>query len=127
MYTMKICITSQGTTIDAAVDPRFGRAACFLIVDPSSREVTVVENDAINSSGGAGIAAARQVIDFGVSAVLTGNCGPNAFRTLQAGGIQVFTGISGTVSDAVEAYCKGTLTADEQASVDSHAGMGPQE
>lgn len=121
---MKICVTSQGDTLDAMVDPRFGRAACFLLVDPESMAFEVLANEALSAGGGVGIQAAKRVIDAGAKAVLTGNCGPNAFRTLQAGGVAVFSGISGSVKQAVEAFKAGRLTADSQASTDAHSGMG---
>lgn len=120
---MKVCVTSQGGGPDAAVDPRFGRAAFFVVHDPDTGELHVIENAGPSSGGGAGISAAKQVIDAGAGAVLTGNCGPNAFRTLRAGNAQVYTGVGGTVREALEAFEAGKLTPDSQASVDSHAGM----
>lgn len=122
---MKICVTSQAPGLDAAVDPRFGRAAFFVIVETESGAFEVADNQGLESGGGAGIAAARQAIDAGARAVLTGNCGPNAFRTLQAGGVAVYTAVSGTVRQALQAFREGGLTPDSQASVDSHAGTGP--
>ncbi len=120
---MKICITSQGQTLDATVDPRFGRAAYFLLVDPESMSFEVLANQALSLGGGVGIQAAKQVIDAGAKAVLTGNCGPNAFQTLQAGGVTVYSGVSGSVRQAAEAFKAGRLTADVQASSDAHSGM----
>ncbi len=121
---MKICVTSQGDTLDAMVDPRFGRAGCFLLVDPESMSYEVLANETLAAGGGVGIQAAKLVMDAGARAVLTGNCGPNAFRTLQAGGIAVYSGVSGSVRQAVEAFKAGRLTADSQAGTDAHSGMG---
>jgi predicted Fe-Mo cluster-binding NifX family protein len=119
---MKICITSQGTTLDARVDPRFGRAAYFLLVEPESMDVEVLENRALDGGGGMGTQAAKLVIDAGARAVLTGSCGPNAFRALQAAGVQVFTGIAGSVRRAAEDFKAGRLTPDSQAASDAHNG-----
>jgi len=86
---MKIAITSTGETLDSRVDPRFGRAAWFIIVDSDSMEFEAVANDNVSAVGGAGISSAKVVIDKGAQAVLTGNCGPNAHRSLAAGGVKV--------------------------------------
>ena len=123
---MKICVTSQGDTLDARVDPRFGRAPYFLLVDTETMAFEAMINAAVQAPGGVGIVAAKQVIDAGVGAVLTGNCGPNAFRTLAAGGAAVYTGVSGSVRQAVEAFRSGGMTPDSQASADSHSGMDQQ-
>ena len=32
----KIAITSEGPTLDDSLDPRFGRAAGFIVVDPNA-------------------------------------------------------------------------------------------
>jgi predicted Fe-Mo cluster-binding NifX family protein len=56
--------------------------------------------------------------------VLTGNCGPNAQRTLSAAGVKLYTGVTGTLSEAVELYKAGKLTESSEANVQSHLGMG---
>lgn len=120
---MKIAVTSTGRTMDSQVDPRFGRAACFVVVDTDNMEFEAVENSNVNAGGGAGISAAKTVIDAGAKAVLTGNCGPNAERTLRAGKIRLYTGVTGTVAEAVEQFKTGKLTEAMGPNVQSHSGM----
>jgi predicted Fe-Mo cluster-binding NifX family protein len=119
---MKVAVSCDGRTLDAPVDQRFGRAAWFLIVDTSSMTFDVLEN--ADASGGAGINAAKLVVDAGAQAVLTGNCGPNAERTLTAGSVKLFTGATGTVAEALEQFKKGKLTEASGPNVQSHSGMG---
>ena len=120
---MKICITSQGNTLDSEVDPRFGRCCYFLILDPETMEFTAVENSNAQTTGGAGIQAGKTIIEKNVKVILTGNVGPNAFQTLHAGGIEIITGISGKVKDAVNRYKNGELKATNKPNVQSHFGM----
>ncbi|NIA13217.1 MAG: dinitrogenase iron-molybdenum cofactor biosynthesis protein [Nitrospiraceae bacterium] len=118
---MKIAITAQGTELTSPVDPRFGRAKNFVVVDTDSGDYTAHDNTQnLNAAQGAGIQAARNVVDSGAEAVLTGNVGPKAFAALQTGNVQICIGASGTVSEALEAYQNGTLQACEQPNVDSH-------
>jgi len=102
----KICITSQGNSLDSEVDPRFGRCQYFIIVDPKTMKFEVIENPNLTASGGAGIQSAQLLANKGVKVVLTGNVGPNASQTLQAADTQIVSGISGslTVKQAVEQY-----------------------
>ena len=120
---MKIAVTSVGRTMDAQVDPRFGRAACFVVVDTESMVFQALENNNVDAGGGAGISAAKVVIDAGAKAVLTGNCGPNAERTLRAGNVKLYTGVTGTVAEAVEQFKTGKLTEATGPSVQSHSGI----
>jgi len=120
---MKICVTSEGSSLDSNVDPRFGRCQHFIIVDTDTLEFEEIENPNIESMGGAGIQSAQLVAAKKIKAVLTGNVGPNAFQTLQAAGIEIFTGASGTVKEAIEKYKKGEFKAVSGPSVGSHAGM----
>jgi predicted Fe-Mo cluster-binding NifX family protein len=62
------------------------------------------------------------ISEKGVKAVLTGNVGPNAFKTLQTAGIDIITGIGGTVADATARYIKGEVTPSSAATVESHFG-----
>jgi len=121
---MKIAITAAGTTLDAEVDPRFGRCQYFIIADPETMEFEAVDNSSAMAGGGAGISAAQMIAGKGVEAVLTGNCGPNAHQVLSSAGIQVITGVSGKIKDAVEGYRDGKFKTSSQPNVPDHFGMG---
>ena len=97
---MRIAVSTSEPTLDAEVDPRFGRCRYFIIVDTDSMEFETVENSGALAGGGAGIATAQVIVDKGIEAVLTGNCGPNAFQVLSAAEIKVVTGVSGKVRAA---------------------------
>lgn len=119
---MKIAITSTGQTLDSQVDQRFGRAVCFVIIDTETMDFSAIENSNVAAASGAGISSAKAVIDAGALAVLTGNCGPNAERTLSAAGIKLYIGVTGTVSEAVELFKSGKLTEADGPNVQSHFG-----
>jgi len=120
---MKICITSTGDNLDSTVDPRFGRCKFFIIVDPDTMEFESISNENISASGGAGIKAGQLISEKKVKAVLTGNVGPNAFQTLNAAKIDIFSGINGTIKDAAIKYKNGELKQVNGPSVKSHFGM----
>ena len=122
---MKICVTSEGNNLDSKVDPRFGRCQYFVFVDTDTSKFEAVQNPNIESMGGAGVQSGQLVAEKKVKAVLTGNVGPNAFQTLQASGVDVSTGISGTVNDALKKYKKGELKPTQGPSVNSKFGMPP--
>ena len=118
---MKLAVTSQGPELTSTVDPRFGRAKCFLVVDTDTDEVRAVDNTPnLNAAQGAGIQAGREVIELGAEAVVTGNVGPKALATLLAGGISVYAGATGTVADAVAQFKAGDLALVESATVEGH-------
>ena len=120
---MKICITAEADNLDAQVDMRFGRCQYFIIVDPKTQEFEAVQNPNITAMGGAGVQSGQLVAGRNVKAVLTGNVGPNAFQTLQASGVEIITGVSGKVKDAIENYNKGELKPTQGPSVGSKFGM----
>ena len=120
---MKICVTSMEDTLDADVDPRFGRCKYFLIIDTDSMHIKSVSNDSMMASGGAGIQAAQMVAKTGASTVITGNIGPNAFQTLAAAGIKIITGVSGKIKDVVDKFNRGELREIDAPTVGSHFGM----
>ena len=121
---MKICVTAVSVSLDAQVDPRFGRCQYFLIVNSETMESKAILNEAFQAAHGAGIQAAQTVANSGVEVVITGNVGPNAFRVLSAAGITIVTGVSGSVRDAVEKYKKGQLQEIGNPTVGGHFGMG---
>lgn len=118
---LKVAITSQGKTLESKVDPRFGRAGWFVVINTNTGDYRAVNNQkSLNANQGAGIQAAEQVSREEVSALITGNCGPKAFRTLMAAGIKVYYGTEGTVAEVLEQFKKGALREASDASVDSH-------
>ena len=125
---MKIAITSTGPTLDDAVETRFGRCAYFLIIDPDTMEFEALANPNITLGGGAGIQSAQLMAEKGVSVVLTGNCGPNAFKTFGAAGVQVITAVNGQVRQAVQQYTAGALAdttpSDVQSQISPSTGGG---
>ena len=121
---MKIAISTNGSTLDAEVDPRFGRCQYFIVADPETMEFEAIDNSSAMAAGGAGISAAQMIADKGVKAVLTGNCGPNAYQVLSSAGVQVITGVSGKTKDIIESYRAGKFQASSQPNVPGHFGMG---
>ncbi len=121
---MIICITSRGDTLDAEVDPRFGRCAYFIFVDTETGASEAVKNPHADATGGAGIQSGQLVANKQVKAVVTGNVGPNAYQTLKTAGIDVITGVSGSVKEAVAKYNKSELKPTQGPSVDSKYGLG---
>lgn len=118
---MKVAVSSKGKLLDSELDSRFGRAACFILVDPNNMSYEVFENTQnLGAAQGAGIQAAKTVADQGAGVVITGNCGPKAYAVLQQAGIPVITGVSGRVKDVLEQYKKGELSPAEGPNVNGH-------
>ena len=89
-----IAISSEGPSLDDAVDPRYGRAGGFIIAkipeDDGEPEISYLDNgDAQLLAQGAGIATTEHLVNCGVNVVLSGYVGPKAFEALQAAGIAV--------------------------------------
>ncbi len=105
---MKIAVSSQGGSMSALVSEQFGRCAYFLIIDTETMKFEPVSNDAASMTGGAGPAAVKTIAQKGVKAILTGKVGPNAEAALKGAGIEIMTGVSGTITvkKAVEDYLK---------------------
>ncbi len=91
------------------MDPRFGRCPYYVIMDTDTMESEVLSNTSMGAPSGAGIGAAQVVAGKGVEAVLTGAVGPNASAVLSQAGINIVSGVQGTVREAVEAYKSGGL------------------
>ena len=120
---MKIAITSMGAKLKDKIDPRFGRCHYFILFDTETTKFEAIENTGAQGMGGVGIQSGQIMADKGVETVLTGSCGPNAFQTLQAAGIKVITGATGTVQEAIDKFKSGDYKAVSQANASAHSGM----
>jgi predicted Fe-Mo cluster-binding NifX family protein len=121
---MKICVTATSNNLDAQLDPRFGRCAYLLIVDVETMQFEAIPNLASGATGGAGIQAAQTIANKGAKVLVTGNVGPNAFQALSAAGIEIVTGASGTVRDAIKKFKTGNFRKTGAPTVGGHFGMG---
>lgn len=118
---MRIAVTSKGTELTSEIDPRFGRAAYFVIVNPDTLEYKAVENkQALDLPKGAGIQAGQTIVNQNVGVLITGKCGPKAFRVLERAGINILLGASGRVIDAVQQYKNGELKSAHAPNVEGH-------
>ena len=118
---MKVAISITGESLESPLDPRFGRAARFLLYDLDAGLARLVENDeARAASQGAGIQAAEMVVRAGASAVVTGHCGPKAFQVLRQAGVKVYTSPATTAAEALGKLRAGTLVEQHQADVAGH-------
>ena len=120
---MKIAVTSYGEDLASKIDRSFGRAKWFVIVDKETKTVEVHSNTQnVNAAQGAGIQAAQNISDLGADVVLTGNVGPNAYKTLNAAAIRIF--IVGknieTVEEAISEWESGTLQEVSEATIEGH-------
>ena len=120
---MKIAISSNGKDLDALIDPRFGRCAYFLIIETDDMSFQVFDNQSISLGGGAGIQSAQFISSKEAKAVITGNCGPNAVKTLAAAGIKVFLGNTGIIKETLQKFKNGELISANSANAPEYSGM----
>jgi len=118
---MKLAITAISKELSSNVDQRFGRAKYFIVVDIETGEWIAHDNaQNLNAAQGAGIQAAETVARLGAQAVITGNAGPKAFRTLNAAAIKVYLCPNGTVEEALHRFKGGELKEASAANVGGH-------
>lgn len=118
---MRVAFTTSGNDLDAPLDGRFGRALRFLVYDVDQKSFRLIENaQSLSAAQGAGIQAAETVVRARVNAVVTGHCGPKAFRALSAAGVAVYNSDAATVGQALSAFEAGALKATTAPDVEGH-------
>ena len=118
---MKIAVTAQGNELSSEIDLRLGRAKWLIVVDTERGDFEAHDNVVnLNAVQGAGIQTGQNIANLGVEAVITGNVGPNAFKTLKAANVKVFLSETQTVQDAVDSFKAGKLEEVNQANVEGH-------
>ncbi|PKN71089.1 MAG: dinitrogenase iron-molybdenum cofactor biosynthesis protein [Deltaproteobacteria bacterium HGW-Deltaproteobacteria-12] len=118
---MKIALTTSGNDLSAPLDSRFGRALKFLIYDSEAKTFEILDNEQnLNAAQGAGIQSAQNIARSGVKALVTGHCGPKAFRVLAAAGIKIYNTSAASVAEALDQYRTGKLVEASTADVEGH-------
>ena len=119
---MKIVISAAGRDKESNIDPTFGRARFFLIVNTKSKEVKVIENKAIDRPNGVGITAVDTVEKEGINAVITGDIGPLAFKTFKQSGVKIYKA-EGKINDVIRLFEEGKLSEITKATRPKYAGL----
>jgi len=118
---MKIAFSTSGSDVKAPLDSRFGRAPKFLIYDLETQSFEIIDNQQnFNAAQGAGIQSAETVARSGAQALVSGHCGPKAFRVLAAAGIKIYNSDAATVAEALELFKAGKLQEAGGADVQGH-------
>jgi len=118
---VKVALTTSGKTLNAPLESRFGRAPRFVVYDTTNNTFEVVDNhQSLTAAQGAGIQAAQTLARSGAECLVTGHCGPKAFRVLSAAGIKIFTSDAPTVAEALERFRSGVLIQAQAADVEGH-------
>jgi len=118
---MKIAISADGADLEARVAQKFGTSKYLVIVDLDSGGFEAVANPGASEQRGAGVQAVVLAISKGVKVVLIGWCSPAIRHQLTTNGIEVISGLSGTVGEVVEKYRKGDLLKQMQAEAEPAA------
>jgi predicted Fe-Mo cluster-binding NifX family protein len=95
-----------------------------VIVDSQTMQFEAIPNIVSDVTGGAGIQAVQNIANEGVKVVITGNVGPNACGALSAAGIEIVTGVFGTVREVVEKFKRGELGKTSASTVGGHFRIG---
>lgn len=118
---MKIAVTTTGKDLDSNIDLRFGRAYGFIIYNLEDDTFNFIDNvQNLNASQGAGIQAAQNVSNQNVDALITGHCGPKAFKVLSSADVKIYTGAEGTIKEIIEKFKKGEFQETSEADVEGH-------
>ena len=114
---MKLAIPAKCPGLAARVSPRFGRCEYLVIVDSDKLESESIKNPNVGAMNTAGVESSQMLADRKVQVVLTDNVGPNAFQALSNAGIQIMTGVTGTVREAIRQFNSGQLQPASEATV----------
>ena len=118
---MLIAITALEDSLQSEIDPRFGRAAYYMIVNTETDEVTAHNNsEGVGASNGAGTGAAQTLSEFEVEALYTGSVGPKAAEVLNQAKIPYYENITGTVQGVLDQLKAGGIPKNNSAPMENH-------
>ncbi|MBP2026765.1 putative Fe-Mo cluster-binding NifX family protein [Acetoanaerobium pronyense] len=106
---MKIVIPVENKEINSDTCNSFGRAPYFLIYDTENRKKIYLDNNAAETSGGAGVKAAQTIADNNIDIVITAKCGENAYEVLKGSDIKIYKKILDKADENLIAFREGKL------------------
>ncbi len=100
---MKLCIPSMGQNgIEETVGQHFGKVPFYTLYDTETKEASVLPNTS-EHNGGIGLPPELMAKE-GVDIMLCGGLGKKAVDMFEQAGIAVFSGATGTVQNAIDAW-----------------------
>ena len=120
---MKIAISCIQEKKEGPMDSRFGRAPYFFFIQSDGTSGYFKPNTQNKQAvQGAGIQAAQSILKEEAKVLITGHCGPKAFRVLKEGGVRVYTAGSAElkVEEALRLFSEEKLEELNSADVEGH-------
>jgi predicted Fe-Mo cluster-binding NifX family protein len=112
MTIMKIAVAAEDNKgSEAFLSEHFGRCPFYMLVDVDNgeiKDVAAVESPFYGSHGQPGEVPAF-IKEIGAQVIIAGGMGPKAIGFFEQYGIQVVTGVSGTVREVVQRYLDGKV------------------
>ncbi|MBN1190914.1 MAG: hypothetical protein JXA46_14255 [Dehalococcoidales bacterium] len=106
---MKIAVLADDSGLSAAVGLKFSTSPFLVIFDDQTGDFEILTNPGALINQGKGIQTAVFLLSHEISHVLVGYCSPVMRNQLKANGIEVITGIKGSVHEAIENYRRGSF------------------
>ena len=117
---MRIALSAAGSKKEDLLDRRFGRCEYFQIYDTVTKEFRSISNQGALSGGGAGIAAANQILEEQADVIITGSLGPNAYEIINKAEIGTFCYEAIPVYQAIERFLRNELMNISTAGIAHH-------
>lgn len=118
---MKIALTVDSENEDAFLDSRFGRAKFIVLHDIKNNSYDFIKNNVnLNSVQGAGIQTAQTIVDLNADVLITVNCGPKAFKVLNAGDVKIFQSELSSMLNVIKSYSDNKLIELIKSNVEGH-------
>lgn len=100
---MLLCIPSRDDgTLEAPTSPHFGRAPNYSLVETETGHAEVIDNDGHHHGGRR--SPPKIVAETGADVLLCSNLGQKAVERFDAMDIEVYCGVEGSVSEAIEQF-----------------------
>jgi predicted Fe-Mo cluster-binding NifX family protein len=100
---LRVAVPSEGPDLGSKVSDRLGLSPYLLIVDPESKDFEVLRSPR-DSGSGAGMQMVALIIAKKCDVLLAKWCSPTAEKVLTAHGVEMVTGVSGSVTEALEEF-----------------------
>lgn len=101
---MKIAVASTSADMSGSVASKLGTAPHVLLIETDDMSFEALEGLPPSSGPGAGTAIISMAVGCGAQAVLAGYVAPHIVNAMKGRGVDIVSGVRGTVIDAVTDY-----------------------